>query len=136
MNYKLKRSLLLLSIPATLYVSIIAGFTASASAQMTDEEIYSRMEGSNLPPGYFDPEPSFSFGDALCIVRTTGLCAFSRVLQYPNSAGSWLETNPNDPADSNGDAMKDSSYPYLPGGWRDTDNDGMPDQSYDPSYPF
>lgn len=128
-----KKSLFLFAVPAVLCTPILATAIAPASAQMTDEEIYSTMEGNNLPPGYFDPEPIFSLDN---LPSLNPYITAVRVLLRPNSAGSWLETNPNDPMDANGDAMKDSSYPYLPDTWRDTNNDGMPDQSYDPAYDF
>ena len=133
MILKPKKSLLLFSLSAAFCIQMMTATIAPTSAQMTDEEIYSTMEGDNLPPGYFSPDPIFWLENFL---SPNPYVAAIRVLMYPNTAGSWLETNPNDPADANGDAMKDSSYPYLPDTWQDTNNDGMPDQSYDPSYRF
>ncbi|MEO0768819.1 MAG: hypothetical protein AAFY72_05200 [Cyanobacteria bacterium J06649_4] len=103
-----------------------------ASAQTT-EEILSQMEDSNIPPGYFDSAPSPTIGNYLCAYKPGPFCAFRSVLRS-NRAGSLLETNPNDPADNNGDAMKDSSYPYMLDTWRDNDYDAIPDQSYDDSF--
>ncbi|MEL7352803.1 MAG: hypothetical protein AAF171_10340 [Cyanobacteria bacterium P01_A01_bin.116] len=131
MTYRANRFLLLLAIPAAFCIPMLAGSITSVSAQLTDEEIFSTMEGSNLPPGYFEPDPIFSLDN---LPSPNPWVNAAKILLRPSKAGSQRETSLNDPADTNGDAMKDSSYPYMPDTWRDSDNDGMPDQSYDSSY--
>ncbi|MEO0770962.1 MAG: hypothetical protein AAFY72_16330 [Cyanobacteria bacterium J06649_4] len=133
MTHRSNKVLLLLTIPAAVCLSMLAGSVTPTSAQLTDEEIFSTMEGNNPPPGYFEPDPIFSLDN---LPSPNPWVNAAKILLSPSTAGSQLETNPNDPADTNGDAMKDSSYPYLPDTWRNNDNDGMPDQSYDSSYDF
>ena len=118
-----------------LSAAFVTGITSSAFAQTVDgydEKLAPYIRGNNPPPGAGSNKRS--------IVRPTDflpptpLRVFTRILSTPNKAGSWRETYPGDPADVDGDGLKDMSYPYYPKHWRDSNGDGFFDQSYDSSY--
>jgi len=131
-NLKVRKFKYFLAI-ATLSTISATSLVNPASAQFLDQydDNFSQIEGSNPPPGSGPIERSLIRPSDF--LPPTPSRVFRRVLLTPNTAGSWNETSPDDPADVNNDGYKDMSYPYYPDHWRDSNGDGTFDQSYDPS---